>query len=65
MTARLGIQSSNSTPMIRVLARLRTVLAVALLVGVAGASAIPMGIVMATSGVAAMVIGRTITRVRS
>jgi len=39
MTARLGIQSSNSTPMIRVLARLRTVLAVALLVGVAGASA--------------------------
>ena len=39
MTARLGIQSSNSTPMIRVLVRLRTVLAVALLVGVAGASA--------------------------
>ena len=39
--------------------------AVAPIVGVAGASAIPMGIVMATSGVAAMVIGRTITRVRS
>ena len=38
--------------------------AVAPIVGVAGASAIPMGIVMATSGVAAMVIGRTITRAR-
>lgn len=38
--------------------------AVAPIVGVAGASAVPMGIVMATSGVAAMVIGRTITRAR-
>ena len=38
--------------------------AVAPIVGAAGASAVPMGIVMATSGVAAMVIGRTITRAR-
>ena len=36
--------------------------AVAPIVGAAGASAVPMGIVMATSGVAALVIGRTITR---
>jgi len=38
--------------------------AVAPIVGAAGASAVPMGIVMATSGVAAMAIGRTITRAR-
>ena len=38
--------------------------AVAPIVGAAGASAVPMGIVMAVSGVAAMVIGRTITRAR-
>lgn len=36
--------------------------AVAPIVGAAGASAVPMGIVMATSGVAALAIGRTITR---
>lgn len=38
--------------------------AVAPIVGAAGASAVPMGIVMATSGVAALAIGRTITRAR-
>ena len=38
--------------------------AVAPIVGAAGASAVPMGIVMATSGVAALAIGRTITRGR-
>jgi DHA1 family bicyclomycin/chloramphenicol resistance-like MFS transporter len=34
--------------------------AVAPIVGVAGASAVPMGVVMATAGVAAMLLGRTI-----
>jgi DHA1 family bicyclomycin/chloramphenicol resistance-like MFS transporter len=38
--------------------------AVAPIVGAAGASAVPMGIVMATSGVAALAIGRRITRAR-
>jgi DHA1 family bicyclomycin/chloramphenicol resistance-like MFS transporter len=33
---------------------------VAPIVGVAGASAVPMGVVMATAGVAAMLVGRTI-----
>ena len=38
--------------------------AVAPIVGAAGASAVPMGIVMATSGVAALSVGRRITRAR-
>jgi DHA1 family bicyclomycin/chloramphenicol resistance-like MFS transporter len=38
--------------------------AVAPIVGAAGASAVPMGIVMALSGVAAMAIGRTIRPIR-